>query len=292
MHKLRAQLKAARSMPPRLIAAKLLRRIGIRTPGVRRAEVLGNPQAQEYDRLAKLYLSFERVAVTNGRQPIDFERARVLEVGCGPLVGLAPFVVPAGAAAYLGVDPGVNPRLLRHRSTVRRYLQPALNASAPMTPKGSQADASVENLLGKVSLFAGDLVDLENEPYEPFTVAVSISCLEHIDELGIELGVLRQKLAPDARQLHLVNFSNHLDKAAPFKHLYDIHPDEHRRRYGKHINLMRPREVLAAFAACGFEARLLPVDVRPEAVPETLHPWWREHYGRQELAIRTALIVV
>ena len=291
MHRLRAQLKAARTMPPRLIAAKLLRRIGVRTAAVRRAEVLGNPQAQIFDRLAKLYLGFEQQAVAVGWQPIDFDGARVLEIGCGPLAGLAPYVVPAGAA-YLGVDPGADPRLLHHRDTIHRYLEPAIKASAPLTPAGPMANTDIESFLAKVALIPGGLGDLEAVAQDPLTAAVSISCLEHIDELGIELGVLRRMLTPDAKQLHLVNFSNHLDKAEPFKHLYDLAPEEHRRRFGRHINLMRPQEVLTAFAACGFEARLVPVDVRPEAVPEVLHPWWRDRYARQELAIRTALVVV
>ena len=278
-------------MPPRLIAAKLLRRMGVRTQAVRRAEVLGNPQAQIHDRLAKLYVGFELQAAAAGVPPIDFAGARVLEVGCGSLAGLAPFVVPAGADAYLGIDPAADARLLRHRETRRRYLTPAIASSAALTQKDN-APTDTDAVLERIELFTGGLGDLDAGAYDPFTVAVSISCLEHIGELGIELGVLRGSLAPNARQLHLVNFSNHLDKAAPFKHLYDLSPEEHRRRFGAHINLMRPQEVLAAFTANGFKAQLVPVDVRPEAVPEAPHPWWRDHYSRDQLAIRTALIVV
>ena len=169
-------------------------------------------------------------------------------------------MVPAGAA-YLGVDPGADPRLLHHRDTIHRYLEPAIKASAPLTPAGPMANTDIESFLAKVALIPSGLGDLEAVAQDPLTAAVSISALEHIDELGIELGVLRQMLTPEAKQLHLVNFSNHLDKAAPFKHLYDLTPEEHRRRYGRHINLMRPQEVLTAFKACGFEARLVPVDV-------------------------------
>ncbi len=289
MHKLRAQLKAAGTMPLGLIAAKLLRRAGIRTAAVRRAEVLGNPQAHIPDRMGRLYVDFTARAEAAGWQPIDFAGARVLEVGCGPLAGLAPYVVPAGAAAYLGVDPGADPRLLRHRKTIRRYLKPALNATAPLTSQ-PDADTDIEAFFSKVTLFTGGLGEIESSD-PPFDAAVSISCLEHINGLEAALRALGRVLSPTARQLHLVNFSNHLDKAAPFKHLYDLAPKEHHRRYGRHINLMRPDEVLAAFTAAGFDAKLVPVDVRPDALPADLDPWWRDRYSPEELAVRTALVV-
>ena len=275
-------------MPPRLVAAKLLRRVGLRTAAVRRAEVLNNPQTREHDRLAKLYRGFAAQAEAEGWRPIDFAGARVLEVGCGPLAGLAPYVIPAGATAYLGVDPGADAALLRHPDTIRRYLKPALAASAKLLPDATEMDAAA--FLDRAAIFRGGLGDLADSR-EPFTAAVSISCLEHIDGLPDALATLRQILSPEARQLHLVNFSNHLDKAAPFRHLYDLAPEEHRRRYGRHINLLRPQEVLAAFTENGFEARLIPVDIRPEAVPETPHSWWTVRYPKEELAIRTALIV-
>ena len=288
MHRLLAQLKAARSMPPRLVAAKLLRRAGLGTAAVRRAEVLNNPQTREHDRLAKLYVDFAAQAEAAGWLPVDFAGARVLEVGCGPLAGLAPYVVPAGAAAYLGVDPGADPALLRHPDTARRYLTPALAASRRHAP--GAAEVEIGTFLDRAQVFRGTLDDLAGSQ-APFDAAVSISCLEHIDGLGDALATMKQLLKPDARQLHLVNFSNHLDKAAPFKHLYDLAPEEHRRRYGRHINLLRPQEVLAAFVENGFDARLVPVDIRPEAVPEPPHPWWAGRYPKDELAIRTALIV-
>jgi hypothetical protein len=98
----------------------------------------------------------------------------------------------------------------------------------------------------------------------------------------------------DARQVHLVNFSNHTDKAAPFAGLYETAPDRYRARFGGHINLLRPPDVLAAFTAAGFAARLVPEDVRPELLPPEgrLHPWWAERYDRATLAVRTALVLV
>lgn len=276
-------------MPPRLVAAKLLRRAGLHTAAVRRAEVLNNPQTREYGRLAKLYVDFAATAAADGWQPIDFAGARVLEIGCGPLAGLAPYVIRAGATTYLGVDPGADPALLRHPATVRRYLKPALAAAARHLP--GAADIGIDTFLDRTGIFSGGLGDLPTTD-APFDAAVSISCLEHIDGLADALATMKQILTPDARQLHLVNFSNHLDKGAPFKHLYDMAPEEHRRRYGRHINLTRPQEVLAAFTKHGFDARLAPVDVRPEAVPEDLHAWWADRYTKDELAIRTALIAV
>lgn len=297
MHKLLAQLKAARSMPLRLVAAKVLRRTRLAPSAARRMEVLAGLQAAQVDRMPKLYLRYaETAAKETGWTPVDFRGARVLEIGCGPLAGIAPLAIAGGADAYAGIEPGADPALMDHPAVVRRFLAPALEACrAHVADSGRapQTDATPETFRARVTLFRGGLEAAPGDGIfaTPFDVCSSISCLEHIADLPAALRRLRALLTPDAKQLHLVNFSNHLDKAAPFKHLYDIGPDAHRARYGPHINMLRPGDIGRAFREVGFEVRLLPGDVRPEAVPADLHKDWADKYPREELAIRTALVI-
>lgn len=314
MHRRIAQLKAARRMPLSLVAAKLLLRAGVRSKMVNRWALLADQHNADPDRLARLYLAFvDRACEQAGWSPIDFAGINVLEIGCGKLAGLGPLSVAGGAAYYAGIDPGIESSHLRHPKIIARYLTPALTGAhellasrigqdgrSPTEPGMPASPPRPADFHERAGFFPGGLETFPTSPIartvtengNRFDAAVSISCLEHIEDLGRSLAALREVLSPNGRQLHLVNFSNHLDKAAPFKHLYDMTPEQHRARYGAHINFLRPPDILAAFRAAGFEATLLPVDIRPDAVPAAdLSPWWRDKYTPEDLAIRTALIL-
>jgi len=70
-------------------------------------------------------------------------------------------------------------------------------------------------------------------------LALSNSCLEHIDGLEAGLARLAALSAAGSRFRHLVNFGNHRDRRSPFATIYEMPPDAYRRRYGRHINLAR-----------------------------------------------------
>ena len=76
----------------------------------------------------------------------------------------------------------------------------------------------------------------------------------------------------------------------PFSTIYEMSPSDYRSRYGNQINLWRPSDVHAAFAAAGIKAEMTIVDQPHENFADIdVHPHWKDRYSTEELAIRTAL---
>lgn len=285
--------RAARRMKPANLAARLAARAGFgRLAGVRRAVLLSNPALLAPDRIARLFGLVETEARERlGWSGVDLEAKRVLEVGCGPLGGFAPIAVMRGASAYEGFDPSFDSDVFNHRAIREKYLEPTHRHLAA-TSRGAPDRATFLTRLDTDCEFTG--AGIEARRGRSFAdLVVSLSCLEHIAELDGALAALAAATGPDTRHLHLVNFSNHLSKDRPFHDLYDLHPDEHRRRFGAHINMLRPSELAAGFRGAGFSCRLVPVSVMPDALEGlAVHDWWAQRFPAGELAVRTALIAV
>ena len=291
MNRLALYLNAARRMGPTLLAAKVARRLGLQTRAVRLTELLNDPKAVNPARLTELYDTLARAAEKAGAAPVSLTGRRVLEIGAGPLGGLGPTATVDGASAHLAIDPFLDPDLLASPEVEARYLVPALSRIAAVREAATAPDELLRRYRSITEVFLGGLEELLM-PAEPFDMVVSISCLEHIQAFDAALARLRAVTGDAARQIHLVNFSNHTDKKRPFSDIYDMPPEQYAARYGPHINLMRPSDVTDAFGRAGFNAVFSPVDVRPDAVPADIHPWWRERYGNDELAVRTGLLIV
>ena len=293
LDKPRAYIRAARSMPIDLLAAKVMRRAGLNLAAVRRAELLADPKAKDPARLARLFDMVNAQVEASGEPAVRLASAQVLEIGCGQLGGLSATAVVAGAERYLGVDPGFEPAVFQHPAVARRFLRPALVATAAHYGSEEGQAELMQRFAERCRFQGGPLHDLDENAADT-NLVLSISCLEHIHDLAQSLAHLRRRINTDARQVHLVNFSNHTDKAAPFAGLYETDPDRYRRQFGGHINQLRPPDILDAFKTAGFDARVIPQDVRPELLPtdERMHPWWVDRYDRATLAIRTALVLV
>jgi hypothetical protein len=285
--------RAAIRMNPALLGARLVARAGFgRSAAVRRATLLANPALMEPGRIERLFsLLVENARAHLGWDGIDLKGRRVLEVGCGPLAGFAPLAVMRGASAYEGFDPAWDAAVFAHPRLTDRFLRPAhahIAAGIENAMDFNRFQAEFE----RTSEFTTAGIEARR-PAEPADLVLSLSCLEHIGDVAGAFAALAAATGPGTRHLHLVNFSNHQSKARPFDNLYDLHPDEHRRRYGPHINLLRPSEITAAFEKAGLRCRLEPVSVVPEALAGLdLHTWWAERFAPSELAVRTAIVAI
>ena len=291
MSRLSVYLNAARRMSPGLLAAKVARKAGFRIGFVAEAELLNDPKAKNPVRLMELFDQLSENALAVDGRPVTLKGRSVLEIGAGPLGGVGPTASVDGAVRHLAIDPGLQPGILNSSKVEENYLVPALQAIS--TRRGVPGDqAALLNGYRDIARYlSGGLAELTAGDARYDTV-ISVSCLEHIHALETGLTALSACLTGDARQVHLVNFSNHTDKQRPFDEMYETKPEEYSARYGGHINLMRPSDILAAFEAAGFLARFEPLDVREDALPEAIASWWTERYGRDELAVRTGLLMV
>jgi SAM-dependent methyltransferase len=285
------RLRAARRFGAARSLVRLCRMTGLLdTRWLRRWDLLHDERIRRPERMQEFFERYQSRAVAAGWPPFSFAGLRVLEVGCGPLGGWGPLAVFRGATAYVGADPGIDPDLLHGRAFARAYLRPVFDDLA----KGggsARFDAFSAAYAARAAFIAGPIQALAET--DRFDLVLSNSCLEHIDDFDAFARALVCRLAPGGRMLHLVDFSNHRDKEAPFARLYELPPAAYHRRYGKHINLLRAPDLAQAFSRQGLATRWIAIDRRPEAVAAVvrLDPWWTERYDSETLALRTALLV-
>jgi SAM-dependent methyltransferase len=280
-------LRAAREMPLSEFVARAATRIpGLDGPWLRRKIALADAKGTDVSRMSGFLDRLEALALEHTGIGLGIPGARVLEVGCGPLAGFAPMLFQRGAVSITAIEPDWNGALFQHRDVDDVYLERvAAHLGAPTTA------ASLRQRLDRdlTVLKSG----LENAPTEgPFDLSLSQSCLEHVRDLEASALTLKRVLAPGARQAHLVNFGNHRKRDHPFETIYEMPPEAYHARFGRHINLGRPPDVARAFAAAGLEVLVIPVDRNEASLAKVaLHPWWAERYTREDLAIRTAIVL-
>ena len=258
------QLRGAVRMPPAMVIAKLAQRLGLGSlASGRRALVFSQADPLHALRVADHLKRLERAAAAIGLwSPPDYDGASVLEIGCGPLIGFAPAVAARGAGGYFGVDPAADPNVVATQRFMTRYLLPAFDALRDAGAANVSLERYSQVFDGGVLVHAGGLAGAA--PPGPPTLVLSLSCLEHIDDLASTLAALQDCTKPDTRHLHLVNFSNHRDKSHPFATIYEMPPETYRERYGSHINLLRSTDVMDRFRAAGFDAKFVVLDDDPK----------------------------
>lgn len=290
------RLKAAQRLGPRRALVKACLKTGVlNVPRLRRWDILHDEAARNPKRMRTFLERYEALAATlPDWPPLRFKDRRVLEVGCGPLGGWGPLALYRGAASYVGCDPALDPGLFGTRAFLDEHLAWVVDDMAANMPNDADwagdREAFVEAFRARCVYRAATVEALD--PDARFDIVLSNSCLEHIVPFAPFAAALAARLAPGARMLHLVDFSNHRSKERPFRPLYDMAPEDYLERYGPHINLMRPPDILAAFAEHGVAARCVPLDVRADLIHmAAIHPAWRERYDAATLAVRAAVIV-
>lgn len=286
------RMKLMRELPPRLVLAKIAKRLPwCDRRAVRVAEIVNSPKDLAPGRLIEFFRSQSAVLAAQTRlPPIEFAGRRVLEIGPGPLAGWGPMAVFRGAKAVYGVDPDWVDGVFDDPVVEEAYLRPhhaaLVDAFGPLMDYARFRSRLSECLTvvrsGLKTLCLPSRADL----------VLSNSCLEHIADLDEALASLARITTADARFMHLVNFGNHRDRASPFSTIYEMPPEAYRHLYGRHINLQRPPDIARAFATAGINAEMVVVDSRPTLLdPLTIDPWWSNRYDRAVLAVRTALFV-
>lgn len=292
IYNLPVRLRAAANMPATRIVARVARRLpGLDNRFFRLLDLRGDPRLDQHQRMREWLARYEAFASdATGWQPLDFAGARVLEIGPGPLGGWGPLALFRGAAGYLGVEPRWDPAVFFHPLVRDRYLAGVHRDLAAHDGDGPEFEEYLARFGERFAVFAGGIEIVEAAV--PFDIVLSNSCLEHIGDFAAAIRRLAELSHRRTRFLHLVNFSNHRNRAHPFAGMYAMPPDLYRERYGRHVNLLRPSDMQTAFEAAGIRARCVPMDVRPDAIGAAgIDSWWAERYDRDELAVRTALFL-
>ena len=275
---------------PRTLFRKVRRKL-LRSPSdsfdldeISESTKLIRPQ-RYYDFLNRYETILRRAA---GWANLEFEGARVLEIGCGPLLGWAPLALFRGCGSFVGIEPQFNPAVLQRKDFVTRYFRPVFKDLTALFGPRMTFDAFLDALRERAVIYRQPLNDVDFSL--PANIILSNSCLEHISLLDESLVRLRALAQPQARFIHLVDFGNHRATRSPFSGMYQGKPAEYFARYGRHVNLLRPTDMVNTLRRCGFNADYATYISAPEDFDEIVSDYWRLRYTNEELFTKTALV--
>ena len=266
-----------------------------RLPGLKRgpawtpAELLSSAKHSRGIRFAELLLRQEAVARrAMPWQPIDFEGARVVEVGCGPLAGFGPLAVFCGAQSFESAEPEWDAGLFFGAEVRERYLRAFHADLCALYGPRMEFPAFTAALKGRMRIHRGGF---ESAPIEgPVDIVLSQSCLEHVFPLEATVAKLAAIQNKSTRFLHLVDFGNHYPTGNPFDGLYEQPPADYIARRGKAINLLRAPDVESLFVRHGIPVNVIASRIMRDGFTGAIHPWWRERYDDAALFTQLALV--
>ncbi len=220
-------------------------------------------------------------------QPLEFNGKRILEMGCGPVMGWGPLTVFLGCVSHTGVEPKFNASILQHPEFEKRYLLPLYrDLRAVYGPRMEFAEFKVA-VRERITIVP--LTYLEAGLSGPFDVMLSNSVLEHIFPLKDSIVQMKRHAAPGCRFLHLVDFGNHRQSYHPLAGIYEREPEEYFQKFGRLINLHRSPDVLGFFNEAGWRCRREPYYFAREYFNDEIIPYWRDRYDDDSLFMHVAI---
>lgn len=252
-------------------------------------DLLGSAKHRHGIRFAEFMLRQEAICVRHmAWEPLAFEGAKVVEIGCGPLGGYGPLAIFRGAASFESAEPEWDAELFASDIVRDRYLRIMHADLVALYGECMDFETFYKALRERMSVHKEgfDTAPIANGG----SIFVSQSCLEHVFPLEGTIAKLAKIQARGARHLHLVDFGNHYLSDNPFDGLYTQPPEDYIKQRGKAINLARASDVAALFEKEQIPVRMIPTRVVPETYSGSVHPWWRERYDENTLFTQLALV--
>jgi len=290
--------KIAKELPLPILATRCLQKLGLDSTWSRRIDLLYSEDAKRPLKAAKiLFDSLLKAGFPTNSLTEVIPDSVILEIGCGRYAGLAPFALGIGARHYIGVDPSLDGQQLLHPLVRKHYLEPALDTAKNFAqtldfsyhPSMLSGSDGVAEMLKRCSFKKSGIGDLDSK-LNKIDVCVSISCLEHIRDFKAAASAMAKISHSNTMHIHIVNFSNHLSKQAPFHQLYEMPYAEFGKRWNHNVNGLRMSDMLFELKNTGLVLHAYPLDIKPEALPVRIDSTWLERYSHDELAIRTVLL--
>ena len=252
--------------------------------------ILGNAVHMDARRVVDRYLRYERVLqVKSAWTPIEFDGKRIMEIGCGPLLGAGPIAVYLGATEYVCVEPRYQPEVLESDVVWTRFFLPFYQQLDALFNRGIGFDEFVDRVRSRIKV---DAIAIEEFTHteEPVDVVFSNGVLQHIGDLDRGVDLIRQMSHASTRQFHVVNFTDHVSPPNdPFREIYRLDQAE----YFEHdslLNLKRPSEISDLFLQAGIPVTLVPYIADLPAASWAMAPYW-SRFDASDLAIQIAFFV-
>lgn len=209
-------------------------------------------------RVVDRFLRYERVLqVKSAWTPLDFDGKRVLETGCGPLLGAGPIAVYLGATEYVCVEHRYQPEVLESDLVWTRFFLPVYQQLDALFDRGLSFDEFADRVRSRIRIEAAAFEDYTHTG-DRMDIVFSNGVLNHIGNIDHAMDLIRRVSHASARQFHVVNFTDHVSPPDdPFREIYRLDPAE----YFEHdslLNLKRPSEVASLFRSAGIPVTLVP----------------------------------
>jgi len=252
--------------------------------------ILGNPFHMDARRPVDRLLRYERVLeAKTAWTPLDFEGKRVLEIGCGPLLGWGPIAVYLGSTEYVCIEPRYRSEVLESDVVWTRFFLPLYQQLDALFDRGISFDDFADRVRSRIQVDpvaikdctrAGGMAD----------IVVSNGVLHHIAELDSALDRIKHLSHASTRQFHVIHFNDHMSPPdTPFREIYRQDPAEYFARDSL-LNLKRPSEISALFDRMSIPVTVIPYIVDQAIEPYDLAPYWTQ-FDKSDLAIQIAFFV-
>jgi hypothetical protein len=241
-------------------------------------------------RVVDRFLRYERVLQKKSNWiPIEFEGKRVLEIGCGPLLGIGPIAAYLGSVEYTCVEPKYCPEVLQSDIVWKRFFLPLFQQLDVLFDRGISYDEFVDRVWSGINV---EIVSVEecHQYHNQFDIVYSNGVLQHIMNVEMAIMQIHQVSHTKTRQFHVVNFTDHVSLPDdPFREIYELDPVE----YFEHdflLNLKRPSEISSMFLDSNIPITQVSYIADQAAVPDTIAPYW-SRFNASDLAIQIAFFV-
>ena len=207
------------------------------------------------------------------------KKKNILEIGGGEMYGMFPlFNNSKSLKTYFLIDPFV--KNFVYKSQLLRYV---------LIKKISNKNFFIKNKDFEKFSFIKSFNQIKKGYQADFIF--SVSCLEHVNDLNKLFNNIKKILSKKYEQYHIINFSNHLSKKKPFKHLYENHPNDFKKKFNNKINFLRISDYKKILDKYFYNYKFYYLD-KVKVQDTNIHPFWKKKYDINELSIRTAILKI
>ncbi len=242
--------------------------------------ILSTINSPKFKSLPLRFLYFEELnnLVKQNFSEISYENKNILEVGGGNTWGLMPFFAKNNASNYTNIDVVLDKKIINSKFVWKKYLK-----------KISQyiSEKKINNLI--FNNFECKIEDFYN--HNKFDVVVSVSCLEHINDINSFFKNIKKFTNPNTTHLHIVNFTNHLSKKKPFKYIYENDKNYYLDNFQTKINLLRLSDFKKILEENSYSFKTITI-LKNSINEKNLHKYWKDNYDLDTLSISSAIIII
>ena len=252
--------------------------------------ILANSIHMDARRVVDRFLRYERVIQTRSDwTALDFEGKRILEIGCGPLLGIGPIAVYLGAIESVCIEPRYQPDVLESDVVWSRFFLPLYQQLDALFDRGLSFDEFADRIRSGIRT---EIVSIEDYKHvgDRMDIVYSNGVLNHINDLDRAVKLIHLASHASSRQFHVVNFTDLVSPPDdPFREIYRLDPVEYFKNNSL-LNLKRPSEITSLFHNAGIPVTMVPYIVDQSAVPSKTALYW-SRFDVSDLAIQIAFFV-